>query len=51
MMRYDDVVATFSFRARVVCEALSHGFSRRNSGAWPHIAGVRVKMKQGERRD
>jgi 2',3'-cyclic-nucleotide 2'-phosphodiesterase (5'-nucleotidase family) len=49
MIRYDDVVAAYPFKARVVCEALYHGFSRRNSGAWPHIAGVRVKMKQGER--
>jgi 2',3'-cyclic-nucleotide 2'-phosphodiesterase (5'-nucleotidase family) len=48
MIRYDDVVAAYPFKARVVCEALYHGFSRRNSGAWPHIAGVRVKMKQGE---
>jgi 2',3'-cyclic-nucleotide 2'-phosphodiesterase (5'-nucleotidase family) len=48
MIRYDDVVAAYSFRARVVCAALSHGFSRRNTGAWPHIAGVRVTMKQGE---
>ena len=48
MIRYDDVVAVHSFKASVVCKALNHGLSRPSSGAWPHISGVRVKMKQGE---
>jgi 2',3'-cyclic-nucleotide 2'-phosphodiesterase (5'-nucleotidase family) len=48
IFRYDDVVAVRAFPAKVVCEALRHGFARPGSGAWPHVGGVRVAIKRVE---
>lgn len=45
-VRYDGMVLVRKFPARIVCDALIHGFSRPGSGAWPHVGGVRVKIDQ-----
>ncbi|MBI3703507.1 MAG: metallophosphoesterase [Rhizobiales bacterium] len=44
IFRFNDVVAVESFPAKVVCEAIKHGFKTPGMGAWPHISGLDVEV-------
>jgi 2',3'-cyclic-nucleotide 2'-phosphodiesterase (5'-nucleotidase family) len=47
IIRFDDVIAVETFPARVVCAAVTHGFSIPGLGAWPHISGLDVEVTRG----
>ena len=46
IFRFNDVIAVREFPASQVCDAVRHGFGQAGSGAWPHVSGVEVKIRQ-----
>lgn len=48
IFRFDDIAAVRAFPAKQVCAAIVHGLLRPGTGAWPHLAGVKVEVKRAQ---
>lgn len=48
VFRFDDIAAVRAFPAKQVCAAVVHGLLRPGTGAWPHLAGIKVDVKRAQ---